>query len=232
MSIKIIMVPFGGNSDSVTALNRAFVIARRFGAHIKGLHVMERMSDAVSFEFHLPAKLRGSVQASAEQTALARADEARAGFEAACQQASVTISDRPVQGDSPSASWHQEFGHVEDVLVRHAKTAAEVVRVGLTEMMINGVIDRRQNFLTRLAEVENLDTARVVRGPDVVKQYGPGFDYEKTKDDIERELRWVFDVTRECPGFVFATGNHFPANIPLDSALYYFDLVKQLGNRG
>ena len=121
MSIKIIMVPFGGNSDSVTALNRAFVIARRFGAHIKGLHVMERMSDAVSFEFHLPAKLRGSVQASAEQTALARADEARAGFEAACQQASVTISDRPVQGDSPSASWHQEFGHVEDVLVRHAR---------------------------------------------------------------------------------------------------------------
>jgi len=53
-----------------------------------------------------------------------------------------------------------------------------------------------------------------------------------TKEDIERELRWVFDVTRECPGLVFATGNHFPANIPLDNALYYFELVDELGRRG
>jgi len=121
MSIKIILVPIGGNEESMTALNRAFVIAKRFGAHIKGLHVMERMSDAVSFEFHLPEKMRGSVQASAEQSALAQADAARAVFEAACQQADVTISDRPIQGDGPSASWHQEFGHVEDILVRHAR---------------------------------------------------------------------------------------------------------------
>jgi len=121
MSIKIILVPIGGDKVSLTALNRAFVIAKRFGAHIKGLHVMERVSDAVSFEFHLPAKLRGSVQASAEKAALAQADELREGFEAACRQASVTLSDRPIKGDSPSAGWHQEFGHVEDILVRHAR---------------------------------------------------------------------------------------------------------------
>jgi nucleotide-binding universal stress UspA family protein len=121
MSIKIILVPIGGNKGSMTALNRAFVVAGRFGAHIKGLHVMGRVTDAVSFEFHLPAKLRGSVQASAEQAALAKADEARVEFEAACQQANVTLSDRPGQGDGPSASWHQEFGHVEDILVRHAR---------------------------------------------------------------------------------------------------------------
>lgn len=121
MSIKIILVPVGGSKDNLKALNRAFVIARRFGAHIKGLHVMERVSDAVSFEFHLPAGLRGSVQASAEQSALAGADEARAGFEAACRQANITLSDTPIEGDAASASWHQEFGHVEDVLVRHAR---------------------------------------------------------------------------------------------------------------
>jgi len=121
MSIKIILVPIGGSKGSLAALNRAFVVAERFGAHIKGLHVMERMSDAVSFEFHLPEKLRGSVQSSAEQSALARADELRAEFEAACRQANVTLSDRPLDGDSPSASWHQAFGHVEDILVRHAR---------------------------------------------------------------------------------------------------------------
>jgi len=121
MSIKIILVPVGGNKGNLKALNRAFVIAKRFGAHIKGLHVMERMSDAVSFEFHLPAGLRDSVKASAEQSALAQADEARAGFEAACRAANVILSDRPIQGDAPSASWHQEFGHVEDTLIHHAR---------------------------------------------------------------------------------------------------------------
>lgn len=121
MSIKIILVPIGGNKGNLKALNRAFVIARRFGAHIKGLHVMERVSDAVSFEFHLPANLRGSVQASAEQSALARADEARAEFEQACRQADVTLSDTPIEGEGATASWQQAFGHVEDTLIRHAR---------------------------------------------------------------------------------------------------------------
>ncbi len=52
-----------------------------------------------------------------------------------------------------------------------------------------------------------------------------------TKDDIERELRWVFGLARDCPGFVFCAGNHFPANIPLANALHYFELVEQLGDR-
>lgn len=51
------------------------------------------------------------------------------------------------------------------------------------------------------------------------------------KDDIEKELRWVFSLARECPGFVFATGNHFPSNIPLENALFYFELVEELGKR-
>jgi nucleotide-binding universal stress UspA family protein len=121
MSIKIILVPIGGSKVSRAALERAFVVAKRFGAHVKGLHVMERMSDAVSFEFHLPEKLRGSVQSSAEQAAASRAEELRAGFEKACQEAGITLSEKPLEGDTASASWHQEFGHVEDILVRHAR---------------------------------------------------------------------------------------------------------------
>ncbi len=52
-----------------------------------------------------------------------------------------------------------------------------------------------------------------------------------TTQDIEKELRWAMGLARECPGFVFATGNHFPANIPLENALFYFDLVDKLGRR-
>jgi len=52
-----------------------------------------------------------------------------------------------------------------------------------------------------------------------------------TGDDIEREVRWVFEATRDCPGFFFATGNHLPSNIPLENALFYFQLVEELGRR-
>lgn len=128
MAIKTILAPIGGTKSSLKALDRAFVIAERFGAHIKALHVMERVSDAVSFEFHLPAKLRGSVQESAEQAALSQADQYREMFEAACAKAGIALSDTPTKGDSPSAGWVQEFGHVEEVLIRHARLS-DVVTV-------------------------------------------------------------------------------------------------------
>jgi len=52
-----------------------------------------------------------------------------------------------------------------------------------------------------------------------------------TKADIKRELEGIFELCKPCPGFVFATGNHLPANLPLENAIYYFDLVKQLSKR-
>ncbi|MCX7803606.1 MAG: uroporphyrinogen decarboxylase family protein [Planctomycetota bacterium] len=53
-----------------------------------------------------------------------------------------------------------------------------------------------------------------------------------SKADIERELRGIFDLARGCPGFVFAAGNHFPANVPLENGLFYFELVAKLSGRG
>jgi uroporphyrinogen-III decarboxylase len=52
-----------------------------------------------------------------------------------------------------------------------------------------------------------------------------------TREEIKRELRDIFTLARDCPGFVFATGNHLPANIPLDNAIRYFELVEELGKR-
>ena len=45
----------------------------------------------------------------------------------------------------------------------HLRSAAEVVRVSLTEAMINGVIDKRESLLERLKEIDGLKSARVVR---------------------------------------------------------------------
>lgn len=67
----------------------------------------------------------------------------------------------------------------------HAETAAEVIRVGLTESMINGTIDKRGNFLDRLTEIQGLKTARIIRGPAVIRQFGPGTAQEQASDLID-----------------------------------------------
>ncbi len=61
---------------------------------------------------------------------------------------------------------------------RHARSVAETVKVGLTESMINGTIDKRQQFLARLASVPGVKNLQIVRGPEVIKQYGPGLASE------------------------------------------------------
>ena len=52
-----------------------------------------------------------------------------------------------------------------------------------------------------------------------------------TLEEVEQEMRDVFALARACPGFIFATGNHFPANIPLSHAVRYFELIEELGVR-
>ncbi|UCV02557.1 GGDEF domain-containing protein [Dechloromonas denitrificans] len=70
----------------------------------------------------------------------------------------------------------------------HIRTAGEIVRVHLTESMINGVIDKRESFLKRMLEVQGLKSARVVRSPEVIKQFGQGLSVESAADDVERRV--------------------------------------------
>lgn len=64
---------------------------------------------------------------------------------------------------------------------RHARSVAETVKVGLTESMINGTIDKRQQFLSRLGSVPGVQEVRVVRGEAVRKQFGKGLATENFK---------------------------------------------------
>lgn len=68
----------------------------------------------------------------------------------------------------------------------HIRTAGEIVRLHLTESMINGVIDKRERFLQRLVEVQGLKSARVIRSPEVERQFGKGLSQEAAADDLER----------------------------------------------
>jgi diguanylate cyclase (GGDEF)-like protein len=83
----------------------------------------------------------------------------------------------------------------------HIRTAGEIVRVHLTESMINGVIDKRERFLQRLVEVQGLRSARVIRSPEVERQFGKGLARETAADDMElavlREGKPRFELVSE-----------------------------------
>jgi diguanylate cyclase (GGDEF)-like protein len=69
----------------------------------------------------------------------------------------------------------------------HLRTAAEIVRVHLTESMINGTIDNRSQFLTRLTEVQGLKSAYVVRSELVNAQFGTQTKGEREPDELDQE---------------------------------------------
>ncbi len=52
-------------------------------------------------------------------------------------------------------------------------------------------------------------------------------DREQIRAEVERCAR----LGRNCPGYFFAVGNHIPHNVPLDAVLYYFELIRELGQR-
>lgn len=89
----------------------------------------------------------------------------------------------------------------------HIRSSAEIVRVSLTESMINGVIDKRESFLKRLTEVQGLRTVRVIRGPMVEKQFGAGLALEKPADEMERQVldsgKAAFDLNEDGGEILF-----------------------------
>ena len=71
---------------------------------------------------------------------------------------------------------------------RHTSSVAEAVKIGLTEAMINGTIDKRQEFLERLRNTPGVTSLHVVRGPAVIAQFGQGLPMEQIKSPDEAEV--------------------------------------------
>ncbi len=69
-----------------------------------------------------------------------------------------------------------------------AHTISEITRDTLTSYMVMGVTDRRDEFLSRIRKVGNVQEIRVVRAEGVIKQFGKGTTFEVPKDEIERAV--------------------------------------------
>ena len=53
-----------------------------------------------------------------------------------------------------------------------------------------------------------------------------------TSDDIRREIDATLALAKDCPGFMFAVGNHIPSNVPVEMALFYMDYLRAHWSRG
>ncbi len=47
-----------------------------------------------------------------------------------------------------------------------------------------------------------------------------------THDDIAREIDQTLELAADCPGFMFAVGNHIPADVPIAAGLFYFEHLR------
>ena len=48
---------------------------------------------------------------------------------------------------------------------------------------------------------------------------------------IRAEIDATLLLARRCPGFIFAVGNHIPANVPIENARFYFDYLQDRWSR-
>jgi len=69
-----------------------------------------------------------------------------------------------------------------------ADTLHEMTLAGLTTLMITGTINQRAAFLDQIVELANVQDLRVLRGENVIKQFGPGTEHERPRDEIERRV--------------------------------------------
>lgn len=69
-----------------------------------------------------------------------------------------------------------------------AKLTAAIIRDGLTAHMLNGVMDKRADFIKNIVTQHEIEDLWVVRSPLVNQQFGPGFKNEKVRDAMDERV--------------------------------------------
>lgn len=69
-----------------------------------------------------------------------------------------------------------------------AKLTAAIIRDGLTTHMLNGVMDKRADFIKNIISEHEIEDLWIVRSPLLNQQYGPGFKNEKVRDEMDKRV--------------------------------------------
>jgi len=72
--------------------------------------------------------------------------------------------------------------------IEKSKMTAEIVRDGLTSHMVNGIMDKREFFLSNIANIEGVQALWIVRADNVIAQHGGGLQNEHARDKIDQKV--------------------------------------------
>jgi len=135
--IKIILVPLDGSERSVEVLDTALVIANRFEAHIKVVHVRELASEPFNFS-GMPAAYREEYAKMSSRAVDDLVERVRQQFNSFCNDNKVKITRKPSAAREISASLHIFEGKPEAVLDRESRLVDVIALSRPTRHRIGG----------------------------------------------------------------------------------------------
>ncbi|MDJ0777653.1 MAG: universal stress protein [Gammaproteobacteria bacterium] len=118
--IKIILVPLDGGERSAEVLDTALVIATRFDAHIKVVHVRAKGKEPYMMT-GVPEKLRDQFAEMNQKMAGSVVDTVRVQFKAFCDAHRVNVTRKPSTAKGVSASLHIMDGSPRAVLDQESR---------------------------------------------------------------------------------------------------------------
>lgn len=128
MPIKTILAPIDGADHCKPLLETAFLAAREFNAHVKGLHAKVDAREAIPL---LGEGMSGGMVEEmidmAEKEAGSKAEIAARMFSDYCQHRGIAIIDSPEKVTEVTASWAEIEGREDDVIIRAAGLSDLVV---------------------------------------------------------------------------------------------------------
>ncbi len=135
--IKVILVPVDGTQRSGDVLDTALVIAKRFAAHIKVVHVREHTREPFMFS-GMPASYREEYARMSSRAVDSVVDEVRKQFNAFCAADKVKITRKPSTAQEITASLHILEGDAEAVLDKESRLVDVVAMSRPTKHRIGG----------------------------------------------------------------------------------------------
>ena len=135
--IKIILVPLDGTQHSADVLDTALVIANRFDAHIKAVHVREHTSEPFMFA-GMPAAYRKEFVEMSGKAVDAVVSEVQQQFNDFCARSDVKKLRKPAISSQVAASLHILEGDAESVLSRESRLVDVIAMSRPTRHRIGG----------------------------------------------------------------------------------------------
>lgn len=127
MTIAKILVAANGTSEGRAALETAFLLARRFNAHVEAINVRRNPRDAVAFMTEgMTGAVIEEIIATAEQDIDRRAHQAEDDLRAVATRLEIPITAHPVAGEL-SVTFRIDEGREDEVIAERGRLSDLVV---------------------------------------------------------------------------------------------------------